>query len=631
LLSRFPWPAALAARFAAAQPGTFTIGETGFGTGLNFLACWQLWRSAARDGARLQFLSLEKFPLCAEHLARSHRAWPALQPLSALLLEAYPATLPGLHALDFDGGRVRLLLSFSDVQDALQQWQLADCTVDAWFLDGFAPAKNPEMWSPTVLQQVARLSRRGTTLATFTAAGQVRRDLADAGFTIEKVPGFGRKRDMLRGRLERQVTPDSQPWDTTPWFLPAARPAPTRTVVVVGSGLAGSLVAAELARRGISVIVLDRAPVVAAGGSGNSQGVIYARLSPASSELADFALFSYLHALRHYRDMFASGALARGIDGELNGVLQLGHEQRLLLQHRQIADRFQAWPEVVQLLDADSASEAAGIPLDMPALMLRGSGWLAPAAVCRALLATPGVSLRLNCAVTALRPQDNGWHCTLTDSNTLVADQVVLACGGDTGRLAGIELPLKPIRGQVSLLPWPQELPAPRLPICHEGYLAPPVAGVASAGATFHPGTDHCELSEADHRDNLAQLGRCLPALADRHWQADQLHGRAAVRYATPDYLPLAGPVPVQSAFERDYAPLSANARRIVALRGQYQPGLYVCTGFGSRGLSYGPLAAALVVAAMLDEAPPLDWRLARAVHPARFLIRTIARARRQD
>nr|WP_256470340.1 tRNA (5-methylaminomethyl-2-thiouridine)(34)-methyltransferase MnmD [Sneathiella marina] len=182
------------------QKSRFVIGETGFGTGLNFLAAWKLFDETAAPPHTLDFISFEKYPL------RSEIIRPHLQPYSAgfdgrlqKLLDRYPPIIPGFHRLVLSE-RVTLTLIFEDVNAAIPKLDTAgDMAVDAWFLDGFKPATNPDMWHPALFAQMARLSRKGTRLSTYTAAGQVRRDLAAAGFTVQKAPGFGRKRHMTTG------------------------------------------------------------------------------------------------------------------------------------------------------------------------------------------------------------------------------------------------------------------------------------------------------------------------------------------------------------------------------------------------------------------------------------------------
>ncbi|MDP1635054.1 MAG: tRNA (5-methylaminomethyl-2-thiouridine)(34)-methyltransferase MnmD, partial [Gallionellaceae bacterium] len=190
----------LSERFAGLQAGeSFCIGETGFGTGLNFLCAWQLFEQVAPPGASLDFFSVEKFPLSDDDLRAALALWPELAVLAAVLLARWKRRVPGWNRWSFANGRVRLTLALEDVEQALPQLPVR--CVDAWFLDGFSPEKNPEMWSDEVMAGLGRASRARATLATYSSAGWVRRGLLQAGFAVERVEGFGRKREMVRGGL----------------------------------------------------------------------------------------------------------------------------------------------------------------------------------------------------------------------------------------------------------------------------------------------------------------------------------------------------------------------------------------------------------------------------------------------
>lgn len=177
----------------------YVITETGFGTGLNFLAVWSLFKHSALPDQMLDFISIEKYPLQPDLIAEALKPWrdDIGDELDALI-DQYPPLMSGVHRLFFDKN-VRLTLFFDDIEQALPK---IEARVDAWFLDGFRPATNPEMWTQNVFDQMALISKQGTRYATFTAAGDVRRGLEKAGFSVEKIPGFGKKRDMICGQYQ---------------------------------------------------------------------------------------------------------------------------------------------------------------------------------------------------------------------------------------------------------------------------------------------------------------------------------------------------------------------------------------------------------------------------------------------
>ncbi len=617
----------LAQRLADSTQPLFTVGETGFGTGLNFLLTWDTWRRAPDQKPRLHYLSIERFPMTKDNLRRALDAWPELSGLAAQLIQAWPVPLRGQQRLVFEQGRVVLDLWFEDAREALADLAEQERTlVDAWYLDGFAPARNPDMWQQELLAAVARLSRPGATAATFTAAGAVRRGLAAAGFEVALVPGFGAKRDSIRASL---AAPASRPaparsrWDIADYHPP--RPG---TALVIGAGLAGAATAHALARRGLTVTVVER-DTVAGAASGNDQGVIYTRLSRRHSTLTDFALQSFLFATGHYRSLFEQGPLRPGEDGALCGCFQQSDNRNDL---EYLADALVKVPDLASVLDAASASEHLGLAQTQSGYWLPASGWLNPPAVCRALLSNPLITVLENAGPAQLQPKDGGgWRAACDAGQTVEADVAVICSGVDANQHPQTRwLPLQPIRGQTTDLPSAAPLDQLRAVLCHEGYIAPPIAGAHCIGATFGPNDSSTDLRPEDNRHNLAALAGALPAAADHLAALDPatLAGRVGLRCASPDYLPIAGPAPDRGAFLQKFADLRNNARQTIDSGGPVMPGLYVNTGHGSRGLTSTPLVAECLASTILGEPLPLSRHLQRALIPARFLVRDLKRGK---
>lgn len=606
---------------------TFVIGETGFGTGLNFLLTWQAWAATRTHRPRLHYLSVEQYPLRREELSRALSAWPELADYTDQLLAAYPEPIPGVHRLSLADGGITLDLWWAEASEALTDMHSrGQSLVDAWYLDGFAPARNAAMWDEALLGRLGDLSRPGATLATFTAAGFVRRALQAAGFEMRKTPGFGRKRERLVGMLARPTTGKAP--SGTPWDLPQHTEPPPRTAIVIGAGLAGSATAAALAARGIGVTLLDRG-ALAGGASGNRQGVLYTRLSRRHSALADFALHSFTHASRGYAAMLASGELVEGRDGALCGSF---HQQVDSEELSAMGERLADSPQLAEVLDSAEASARLGIAQTAAGYWFPRSGWVHPAAACRAWASRSGVTLMEHCGELALERSGSHWRTVDTAGDVLAeADCAVIACGQHSRRLCGLSwLPLQPIRGQITRLPAAPPFDSLRAVLCHEGYIAPAADGEHWIGATFSLADEDTAPRPEDHRHNLERLAQAVPAWAEAlaGQSPDQLDGRVGFRCATPDYLPLAGPVPDLAALVERFAPLRQNARHDIPQFGTFMPGLYLNTGHGSRGLTYAPLAADLVASQICGEPLPVDRGLARALAPARFPIRDLGRNR---
>ncbi|SHM35955.1 bifunctional tRNA (5-methylaminomethyl-2-thiouridine)(34)-methyltransferase MnmD/FAD-dependent 5-carboxymethylaminomethyl-2-thiouridine(34) oxidoreductase MnmC [Vreelandella subglaciescola] len=611
-------------RFAAWQaPRAFVIGETGFGTGLNMLCAWACFERHAPPGARLHLVSTEKYPLARESLARALSAWPALADYARTLCQQWPDAVAGVHRLLL-GPRVTLDLHFGDTTERLS---LLDGKVDAWFLDGFAPSKNPQMWQPDLFSAMATRSRPGATFATFTCAGVVKRGLKAAGFSWQKVPGFGRKREMLAGHID--TPPDDTRRQSTPWFTPpAAKPA--RHVVVIGAGIAGASVAAALARRGVTVTVVEKtAP--AAGGSGNRQGALYVKLAADTNNQSRFYLAGLMYSRR----------LLDALDPEHrlwqpSGVVQLALSEKEAARQRRFGEHHPLPDELVRGLDHTALNREAGVEIAAAqGLFYPQAGWVRPAALCEHLLAQPGITLTLGEVSTLERDEDgDGWRVALADGTAISADQVVIASAQLANRFAQTQaLPLQPVRGQVSEIPLPDGVTGPERVVCAGGYAPPALDGVLTVGASFVPDCAEDDLCPRDHTHNLAELEHMLPALsralveAGAELRPEQMHGRAAIRAASPDKTPYAGPVPNAAAWREDYAALGKDASQTFTTAGKHHAGLWVSAAHGSRGFSSAPLCAEVIASHLCDEPLPLEAPLADHLHPGRRLIRALSRS----
>ncbi|MDO6747371.1 bifunctional tRNA (5-methylaminomethyl-2-thiouridine)(34)-methyltransferase MnmD/FAD-dependent 5-carboxymethylaminomethyl-2-thiouridine(34) oxidoreductase MnmC [Gilvimarinus sp. 1_MG-2023] len=617
-----------------AAPKHFTIAETGFGTGLNFLAAWQLWLEQAPDDAQLHFISVEKFPVNRRDLTRALALWPELASLSQQLLAAYPSHLgPGIHRLHF-AGRVNLTLIINDAACGFSQllpsidtaYSRPDFRVDAWFLDGFAPSKNPQMWSDELFAAIAQLSGPKTTAATFSAAGIVKRGLQAAGFRINKTPGFGRKREMIQAAWQQaptNVTPGKGE-GAVGVVQRATHPAGVKTALVIGAGLAGCHTARALAERGWKVLVIERRHDIAQEGSGNPQGLLYAKLSHRDETLPRWNLTALNYAQQYYRPYWQKAA-----NGQRSGLIQLADTERKSQALTQTAVAL-GQSELCRLVSATEATELAGVELSQGGLYFPGCGWFNPHALCESLLDHPAITLRTDTPIASLERHEEHWQ-TLGPTGTEIAQArvVIMACAHSAQEFSqSAHLPLKPIRGQVSFLPASDLSAQLKTALCSRGYIAPSTPSGHCVGATFNLGQSNLALNQDDHIENLEHLRAISPELHRELAPADSasLEGRAAFRCTTPDYLPVVGPLVDAMAAAENFAGLAQNARRRLDTPAPYWPGLYINCGHGSRGLAYTPLAAEFLASLINREPPPLERALAQALHPARFLLRQIIR-----
>lgn len=572
----------------------FTILETGFGLGLNFLTTWAAWQDDPSRCAHLHFISVEKHPFHTEDLAQLHASWPELASQAEELRRHWPTLTAGIHRIHLDGGRVTLTLIFGDALDALPQ---LDARVNAFYLDGFAPACNPELWSATLFAQLARLVAPGASIATWSANGDVRRGLQAAGFVAERSPGFGGKREMLAGRFRGTVPPS---------------PAETgRSALVIGAGVAGTSVAERLAARGWQVTVIDAAPGPGHGASGNKAGVFRPLPSLDDNRLARITRAGFLYGLHHMENLSAAGHPVRW--GQC-GVLHLARDTKQEGKMRAVVDAHQAPADYLRFVDAGEAAQIVGWPVALGGWWFPSGGWIKPPSLCAANLAAGGerIATRFGQTLDHLERVGEEWIAFAPSGTEIARAPVVILANGVGIRTVSqaAPLPVRSARGQVSHLP-ASVGSAPRVVVCRLGYVSPEVDGVRCAGATFLADDDGTELREEEHRENLTKLDFILPGYAAPYDPA-QLDGRVGFRPASPDRLPMVGAIPAVSIAEK-ITPLADIPR---------QPGLYAASGFGARGLVWASLMGELLASQIHGDPLPLERELVDAMDPARYLLK---------
>lgn len=614
----------LAQRFAAlTSSDSFTIVETGFGTGLNWLATQALWQSSpekpsASRAGWLHYVSVEKHPLTIADLIRAQACWPGYAAIATVLQQGYPLLVPGFHRLVFPRWQSTLTLFFGDVADFLPR--LCACA-DAWFLDGFAPDRNPGMWNDTVYAGMAALSHEGSSFATFTAAGHVRRGLEAAGFHVDKVPGHGQKREMLCGHFSGEEKNRHR----KPWLARAALVPSRKKACVIGAGIAGASTAARLALRGWEVTVLEAGTAPAQGASGNPAAILYPRLAGKNEILDHFPQQAWLFMRQELN------ALQNPDNNPLwhrCGVLQLltGNQQR---EREKIANA--GFPEtLMHVLDANAASVKAGVMLSDDAVCHEDAGWLEAAGWCRHLLSQAGVTLKTLSPVAALEYHEGQWQARDAQGRLLDESPVVIVANSLAARelQQTSRLPLLAVGGQVSSMA-PSSLSAGlKTVICHDGYLTPATQdGRHCLGATFRPGDESPDVSAEDHEENRRLLHAVLPELADSLPDMVDWEGRKSLRCQSADYLPLLGPLASFEDFQRDYEGLrDGKVLDYPALK--TLPGLYVNLAHGSKGFTQAALAAEILASEISGEPAPVSGKVLDALHPLRFWERDLKRGK---
>ncbi|MDJ0654520.1 MAG: bifunctional tRNA (5-methylaminomethyl-2-thiouridine)(34)-methyltransferase MnmD/FAD-dependent 5-carboxymethylaminomethyl-2-thiouridine(34) oxidoreductase MnmC [Xanthomonadales bacterium] len=574
----------------------YVIAETGFGTGLNFLVTWDAWRRHRKPGQRLHFLSVEGFPLTTTDLLRAAKPYPELARLYQQLAERYPVTTRGYHRVFFDDDKVCLTLLIGEVADMLEQ---LEATVDAWFLDGFAPARNPGMWRPEVLRQIARLSRPGARLATFTAAGAVRRGLTEVGFDMTRAPGFGSKRERLLGRFTG--TPES---GCPAWFKPPPAADSGEPVTVLGNGIGGCAVSRALERRGHPHRWLGHG----AGASSNPAANVMPRFEAGPGAAGRFLWAAYRFALGFWQETGDAWRPA--------GSLALARDASDLQRQQRVHEYWQMPASTMIQLSAGEASDAAGVSLRRSGLWYPESG-LVDGSRLAGLIAPQFEEAR----PTGLARSEEGW--LLSGAELLEPSRhLVLATGvqGLGSRWSG--LPLQAWWGQTLNLPSGPASDRLKCTLVAGRYLTPSRNGHHLAGASFHRGSDPADDHQALHR----QVTEAFPELVDLGPPQSSWSG---IRCATPDRLPAVGPLPDWEEFDRRFGWLRHGPARGIDVPDPPHDQLFALTGLGARGFTTAPLCGEWLVSLITGDPWPLERDLALAVHASRFAVRDLRRGRR--
>lgn len=553
-------------RWASLPPQyDFVVTETGFGTGLNFLLTWLNFRAHAKHCTRLHFVSIEKYPLSKQQLTQALATLPAVSDVASSLLEQYPATEPGCHRLLFDQGRVVLDLWIGDIDDTLDEWQscLAE-RVDAWFLDGFAPAKNPAMWQSALFETMACSAHSHTTFATFTAAGIVKRGLSAAGFNIHKVKGFGRKREMLWGEYPSTTIKSSR--NQTP-------------VTIIGGGIASACLVQALQQRHIPCRVISQGK--ADGASGNPQGAVYPLLHAERTPLSRFYLQATSTALSYYapwrdRYWFATG------------VMQPAFNSARVERMDKLAE-CEYSEATVQPLNPEQSSSTANLAIEQPSLLYPEAGWLNPKEMVKGLFAEHAHEWVTD-TVKQLEPAQNAWSVVGVKA-TYSAARLVLAGGHASPALTSHSLKITPVKGQISMVRATTETAGLSKVLCYKGYMVPAQQGEHCIGATFERNQADLDASSSADEANCESLAAC----AQQRW-SDGLTvtgHRVSIRATTPDHQPAAG---------------------------YLEPQLLLFTGLGSRGLTAAPVLAELLAEQLSGGVVPLTKDARSRVQPQRLM-----------
>ena len=612
-------------RWVNYQEAHFVIAETGFGTGLNFFAVTTLFREFRQKHPdsplkRLYFISFEKYPLLLYALQQAHLAYPQFSHLAQHLQQHWLNPIQGCYRFHFD--ETTLDLWFGDVAKNLPQLgDYINGKIDAWFLDGFAPSKNPDMWNEQLYQQMFRFTKPQGTFATFTAASAVRKGLENAGFNITKRKGFGKKRECLSG----QKTHEKLTALSAPWFHSQSVNLKEQDIAIIGGGIASLCTAISLLKRGAKITIYCEDEQTALNASGNKQGAFYPQLSDDNDRNIRF----YIHAFA-YGHQFLQWAIQQQIkfEHEFCGVALCAYNEKAESKLNKIAE-LNLPSDLYQSLSQSELSEKVGLPLPFGGAFIPQGAWLAPRQLVQhtfAFLEKQGVQIKTLQKVTALSQTENGWQITTAENKTFCHEVVVLANGHKLTEFEQTQkLPLYPVRGQVSQIPTSANLLKLKTVLCYDGYLTP----VDQAKASHCIGASHVrdnatrEFSLTEQQENQQKIQQNIPEDWTKEVDTSGNLARIGVRCSVRDLTPMMGAVPHFSAQQVQYQNLFNLRRRKQPIeQAENYSNLYLIGALGSRGLTSAPFLGETLASLIYGEPLPMSEDLIHNLMPNRSWVR---------
>ena len=604
----------------------FTIAELGFGFGINFITTASAWIDKPPSDHQLHYYSIEKYPVQSDNLTRLYEQLNISSPLTEKLLEQYPLPIVGSHRIELHEYNITLTLVLGDAANCLKQ---CDFEADAWYLDGFSPSKNEALWSEDIAKQIYRLTQSSGTIATYTAASDVRKSFSNAGFEVCKIPGYGKKREMLIGSITNKQTTQKHTLKHRSWLISRTaqshRDKSQKSAIVIGAGMTGAAISSALARRGWQVTIIDKNSSLASEGSGNANAILMPRLSVDHDTQSQLTLLGFLYSLRYFHQL---QTCSDEFTWHQCGAIQIPRDEAQWRRMQLIASQENIARSLLDPVDQQQASELANCSVASAGWHLPLAGWLTPSELCSALIKQypDHINFQANTEISSIEKQDSQWVTYDNNQQALHrANTVIIANACSANQFEQTDwCKLHPKRGQISLIPQHECNIKPSKIVCADAYITPPIHSQHVVGATFVTADTSTELRQSEHEENLIKLKKMIPSFEQKEIRT--LGGRAGIRAVSTDRLPIVGPVADEISFNTLYkdAAMGSTHNRYPAPK--YHEGLYLASGFGSRGLAWIPICTESLACLINNEPSSLSNNLLNAIHPNRILMKNLVK-----
>ena len=606
-----------------ANTQTFTIAELGFGFGLNFFVSANYWQKYSNKQSWLHYISFEKHPVKKQDLIRFYEQIDFHSDLIEKFSKYYPLPFKGQHRIEFSEQNISLTLVFNDALLALKD---SSFIADAWYLDGFAPRLNNSMWSTEIMHQIARLTNHQGTFATYSCASAIQNNLNHAGFQIKKKAGFAKKREMLTGSKGLESIQSGYTLKQKSWLLSNKKIFKPRKAIVVGAGLAGVMISAALAKRGWQISLIEQHSNVANEGSGNANAILMPRLSVDHDLQAQLTLLGFLYSTQLLSNL---NQTSNNTVWHQCGAIQIPRDAEQWQRMQQITRQENISIEFLQEINSNEASKLANCKLKHPGWLFPQAGWAIPKNICSILLEKYSSQIKFinTTRIDNIEFHNQNWHISSKDKTDIEhAPVIILTNALNANQYEQTRwCPLNAKRGQLTYIGNETINLNLQKIICSDIYISPSINNNYILGATFVSGDTSIEIRSNEHQENITKLNKLAPDLFIK--KNTQLDGRAAIRAVSPDRLPIVGPVAQEKDFYHDFHNAALGSTKSTYPIPKYHQGLYLATGFGSRGIAWIPICTEALASLICCEPNLLNQQLLNAIHPNRFLMKQLIKS----
>ena len=535
----------------------FYIGEIGFGIGINFLTTCKSWLDHTKQNQVLEFYSFDKYLFRLSDFKTLNVSCPDLKEYISELERNYPRNIQGAQKISLFGGRIILNLIIGEIDNTQEYIKLMD-KVDAWYLDGFSPSKNPDLWSIKLFKCIHKSCHENTTFSTYTSSGLVKNNLTESGFNHSRAMGFSDKRHMLKGTVDTQLKKNTS----------------NTKVAVIGSGIAGCVLSYTLAKKGIEVDLYEKSDSICSGASSHELLVTYPRLSAHDTAFGSFTLHSYIFATNFYKQLKTD-------TWKKTGVIILNHDAATEKRQSSLLEK-RADGEIYRYIDPDEASEISGIDIKLNGLIYEDAGYILPEEMCKFLIESPKINIFTSSHIKSIKKNREFFNLNIGEKK-FEYQNVCVCAGSETANIVDIDgISIK--RGQVTHIESLDNVSRIKLPICAKGYISPRVNNIHLVGSSYSDSED-TDLSEEEHLYNLNNLKLVIDE------EMNVITGQTGHRAVSKDHMPVVG----------------------------MKDGIYINTCHGSRASVTAPISAEIIASMIVDEAPPLMGRELESLSPERF------------